>query len=176
MEAADHDGTFPLSQPAWRIHVPAPAMQGPFINQRTFTQRVKQVLAPLLVALAAFGKWILAGAKLLLPALKLGLPFLKTGGTMLLSVLFYAQASGWPFAVGFVLLIFVHETGHLIAARMVGLNVGWPVFIPFMGAFIALKEAPKNAWIEAIVGAGGPVLGGLGALLAGALYFPTGNV
>jgi Zn-dependent protease len=74
-----------------------------------------------------------------------------------------------------VLLLFVHEAGHLIAAKMMGLNVGWPVFIPFMGAFIALKEAPRNAWIESVVGAGGPVLGGLGALLVGAAYFLTGN-
>jgi len=52
-------------------------------------------------------------------------------------------------AVGFVLLIFVHECGHLIAAKRIGLKVGAPVFIPFMGAIIALKEAPRNAWIEA---------------------------
>jgi Zn-dependent protease len=150
-------------------------MQGPFMNERTFWQRVKQLFAPVLVAILAFGKWILAGLKFLLPALKFVLPFLKTGSTMLISVFFYGQIWGWKFALGFVLLLFVHETGHLIAARMVGLNVGWPVFIPFMGAFIALKEAPKNAWIESIVGIGGPILGGLGALLVGGLYFLTGN-
>jgi len=50
-----------------------------------------------------------------------------------------------------------------------------PVFIPFMGALIALKEAPRNAWVEAIVGIGGPVLGSLGALAVWLLYFVTGN-
>lgn len=138
------------------------------MNQRTFAQRVRQLFAPVLAALAV-------GLKFLAPLLKFGLPFLKVGGTMLLSIFFYAQAWGWRFAVGFVLLLLVHETGHLLAARMVGLKVGLPVFIPFMGAFIALKEAPRNAWIEAVVGVGGPVLGGLGALVVGALYFVTGN-
>ena len=138
------------------------------MNQRTFTQRVRQMLAPVALAIVAAAKWIL-------PALKFGLPFLKTGGTMLISIFFYAQAWGWRFAVGFVLLIFVHETGHLIAARLMGLKVGWPVFIPFMGAFIALKEAPRNAWIEAVVGVGGPLLGGVGALAVAALYFANGN-
>jgi Zn-dependent protease len=89
---------------------------------------------------------------------------LKTGGTMILSIGVYAGLWGWKFALGFVLLIFVHELGHLVAAKQFGLKVGAPVFIPFMGAFIALKDAPKNAWIEAWVGIGGPILGAVGAL------------
>src|SRR5438067_4671381 len=143
-------------------------MQGPFINQRTFAQRVTQILAPIVVGIVALGKWIL-------PALKFGLPFLKTGATMFLSIAAYAMIWGWKFALGFVLLLLVHETGHLIAARMMGLNVSWPVFIPFMGAFIALREAPRNAWIESVVGVGGPLLGGLGALAVGAAFFVTGQ-
>lgn len=82
---------------------------------------------------------------------------------MFLSVWLYAMAWGWWFALGFVILIFVHECGHLIAAKRLGLKVGAPVFIPFMGALIALKEAPRNAWIEAQVGIGGPLLGTIGA-------------
>ena len=99
------------------------------------------------------------------PLLKFFPAILKTGGTMILTIGVYAGIWGWKFALGFVLLIFVHELGHLVAARQCGLNVGAPVFIPFMGAFIALKEAPKNAWIEAWVGIGGPVLGAAGALV-----------
>jgi Zn-dependent protease len=82
---------------------------------------------------------------------------------------------GWWFALGFVLLIFVHECGHLLAAKRVGLKVGAPVFIPFMGALIALKEAPRNAWIEAQVGIGGPLLGSLGAAACEGIYLATGN-
>src|SRR6185312_1002437 len=82
---------------------------------------------------------------------------------------------GLWFAVGFVLLIFVHETGHLLAARRLWLKVGAPVFIPFMGAFIALKEAPRNAWIEAQVGIGGPMLGTVGAAVCEVIHLMTGN-
>lgn len=98
---------------------------------------------------------------------------LKTGGTMLISIGVYALAYGWMFAVGLVLLLFVHECGHLVAARRIGLKVGVPVFIPFMGAFIALKEAPKDAWIEAQVGIGGPLIGSLGAFACLFLYIYT---
>jgi len=87
----------------------------------------------------------------------------------LLMIWVYMQLWGWQFAVGFVLLLLVHETGHLLVAKKFGLKVGAPVFIPFMGAFIALKEAPRNAWIEACVGIGGPMLGTLGALLCNSL-------
>lgn len=73
----------------------------------------------------------------LLAAGKLGKVAL-TGGTMLVSVFAYALLFGWRYAVGFVLLIFVHEMGHFIVARQLGLPVGAPVFIPFVGAWIAL--------------------------------------
>src|SRR2546430_5537744 len=87
----------------------------------------------------------------------------------------YAQTWGWWYALGFVLLMFVHECGHLLAARRIGLKVGAPVFMPFMGEFIALKEAPPNAWIEAQVGIGGPLLGTAGAAACDGLYLATGN-
>ncbi|HEX2584521.1 MAG TPA: site-2 protease family protein [Steroidobacteraceae bacterium] len=91
--------------------------------------------------------------------------FLLSGGTMLLSVLAYAWIFGWWYAVGFVALIFVHEMGHFLAARQRGLNVGLPTFIPFMGAWIEMKEMPHNAETEAYVGIAGPLIGTLGALL-----------
>lgn len=111
----------------------------------------------------------------LLPAIKWLPALLKTGGSMFLMIWVYAVTWGWPYAAGFVLLILVHECGHLIAARRLGLKVGAPVFIPFMGAFIALKEAPKNAWIEAQVGIGGPLLGSAGAGVCELLNLATGN-
>lgn len=98
---------------------------------------------------------------------------LKTGGSMFITIWAYSMLYGWRLAVGFVLLIFVHECGHLLAARRIGLKVGAPVFIPFMGAFIALKEAPKNAWIESQVGIGGPLLGTLGAVVCWGIYALT---
>ncbi len=100
----------------------------------------------------------------LFTALKLG-KVLVTGGTMLLSVFAYAFIFGLWYAVGIVVLIFVHEMGHFIAARQKGLNVGAPVFIPFVGAWINLKELPHNAEVEAYIGLAGPLVGTIGALV-----------
>ncbi len=97
-------------------------------------------------------------------ALKFG-KILTTGGTMLLSVAVYATIFGLPYAAGFVLLIFVHELGHYIAARQRGLDVGAPTFIPFVGAWIQLKEQPKSVETEAYVAAAGPFLGTLAAFV-----------
>jgi Zn-dependent protease len=101
---------------------------------------------------------------LLLSGVKLGKLF-TTGGTMLISIVAYAFIFGWWYAVGFVLLLFVHEMGHYIAARQRGLNVGAPTFIPFIGAWVQLKDMPHDAETEAYVGLGGPFLGTVGALL-----------
>jgi len=95
-----------------------------------------------------------------------------TGGTMLLSVIAYAFVFGWWYAVGFVLLILVHEMGHYVAARRRGLDVGAPTFIPFVGAWIQLKDQPHDAETEAYVGLAGPLVGTLGAL---ACYFVARN-
>jgi Zn-dependent protease len=100
---------------------------------------------------------------LLLNAAKLG-PVLKVGGTMLLSVALYAFVFGWWYAVGFVLLLLVHEMGHYVVARRSGLNVGLPTFIPFVGAWIELKEQPLSVEQEARIAFGGPFVGTLGAV------------
>src|ERR1700716_3811293 len=93
-----------------------------------------------------------------------------TGGTMLISVFAYALVFGWWYAVGFVALIFVHEMGHFLAARQRGLEVGAPTFIPFVGAWIELKDLPHDVEIEAWIGLPGPLLGGIGALGCSPLY------
>jgi len=89
---------------------------------------------------------------------------LLTGGTMVLSVFAYALIYGIWYAVGFVLLIFVHELGHFLAARQRGLEVGAPTFIPFVGAWIELKDLPHDVETEAWIGLAGPLLGSVGAL------------
>jgi Zn-dependent protease len=104
--------------------------------------------------------------KLLLLALKAGKlgKLALTGGTMVLSVIAYAWMFGWLYAVGFVALILVHELGHYFAARNKGLNVGAPTFIPFVGAWIELKDQPRDAETEAYIGVAGPLAGTVGAL------------
>ena len=106
------------------------------------------------IAILAKGKWLLAGLKFL----KLG-PLLS----MFVTIGAYALVFGWPFAVGFVLLILIHEMGHAVALKQQGIPASAPVFIPFVGAFIAMKGRPRDAFVEAIVGIGGPILGTIGA-------------
>jgi Zn-dependent protease len=138
-------------------------------TEETAWSRIKKALGPVAVVGVAIAKFFAKLKVVLLPLLKFLPVLLKSGGTMLLMLWVYMQLWGWQFALGFVFLLLVHETGHLIVARKFGLKVGAPVFIPFMGAFIALKEAPRNAWTEACVGIGGPLLGSLGALVCNAL-------
>ncbi len=100
---------------------------------------------------------------LLLSGLKWG-KLATTGGTMLLSLAVYATIWGWRYAAGFVLLLLVHEMGHYLAARQCGLNVGAPTFIPFVGAWITLKEQPHDVEIEAYVAMAGPLVGTIAAV------------
>lgn len=127
------------------------------------------MLGPIGVVLVLIAKFFAKLKFAIIPLLKFLPLLLKSGGTMLLMIWVYTQLWGWRFAVGFACLLLVHECGHLIVAKKFGLNVGAPVFIPFMGAFIALKEAPRNAWMEACVGIGGPILGTIGALLCNSI-------
>ena len=100
---------------------------------------------------------------LLLKGLKLG-KLLPALASMLISIAVYAWLFGWAFAAGFVLLLLIHEMGHYLAARRRGLDVGLPTFIPFVGAWIQLKDLPHDAETEAYVGVAGPLVGSIGAL------------
>jgi Zn-dependent protease len=164
-----------MNEPGYQQPQMEPHYSEPPGSDPTFFQRLKKLLAPIGIAIVLILKF---GAKLkflVLPVLKFFPLLLKTGGTMVLSVAAYALAWGWLFAVGFVLLLFVHECGHLVVARIFGLNVGAPMFMPFMGAIIALKDSPKDAWMEAWVGIGGPLLGTAGAALCEVIFLVTGE-
>jgi Zn-dependent protease len=100
-----------------------------------------------------------------LPAAKLML----TSVSMVLMVAFEAQRSGWWFGVGFVLMLLVHELGHGYAMKREGVNAGWPIFIPFFGAMIAMKSAPRSRDSEAKIAYGGPLAGTLVSVLAAIL-------
>jgi len=108
---------------------------------------------------------------LLLPKLKL----FTTSASMLVSIGAYALIWGWQFGVGFVALLFVHEMGHVLQLRREGIKASAPMFIPFLGAVVAMKELPKDAAAEARVGLAGPVVGSLGALVPLGVYALTGN-
>ena len=93
--------------------------------------------------------------------------------SMFVSAAFYVWLGGWWFGIGLVVLLFVHEMGHVVEAKRQGLPVSAPVFIPFMGALISLKQMPHNAWNEAKLAIAGPIIGSAGALalfLAGVAF------
>ena len=107
--------------------------------------------------------------RLIAPVLVGGAVLLKVAGTLkflgiFISVGAYALIWGWRFAVGFVLLILVHELGHYVEARRQGLSPQLPVFIPFLGAYVALRGQPFDPWRNALVSVAGPVAGGIAAL------------
>jgi Zn-dependent protease len=125
---------------------------------RNLRKRIGGVLAAL-VALGAKFWAVIKGGLLLLPKVKL----LTTAGTALVSVVAYSLFWGFPFAIGFVVLLFVHEMGHVIQLRREGLKATAPMFIPFLGAVVMAKSLGENALAEARVGLAGPVLGTIGA-------------
>lgn len=106
---------------------------------------------------------------LLLPKIKI----LTTSGSMLVSIVAYQLIFGWPFAVGFVLLLLLHEMGHVLQLRREGIEASAPMFIPFLGAVVAMKSLPDDAGAEARVGLAGPVLGSIACLVPLGIYFVT---
>jgi len=123
-------------------------------------KRIGSALAAIGVVLAKIG----TKAKLLLVALP-KLKLLTTSGSMLVSIVAYQLIFGWAFAVGFVLLLLLHELGHVIQLRREGVEASAPMFIPFLGAVISAKSLGENAAAEARVGLAGPILGSLATLV-----------
>jgi Zn-dependent protease len=125
---------------------------------RAARRRIGSVLAAIAALVAKFFAAVKTAALFLLK-----LKVLTTGGTALVSIVAYSLFFGWTFAVGFVLLIFVHEMGHVFQLRREGIKASAPMFIPGFGAFISAKSFGDNALSEARVGLAGPVLGTVGA-------------
>jgi Zn-dependent protease len=130
----------------------------------------RRTFGPVLAAIAAF----LAKFKtilLLAPKVKL----LTTVGTMAVSLAAYAWIWGVSFAAGFVVLLFVHEMGHVVQLRREGIKASAPMFIPFLGAVITARSLGDNATAEARVGLAGPILGSVGAAACILIWHATGD-
>jgi Zn-dependent protease len=153
----------PQPQPQTEAQV-APPLEP---DRKTMRNRAGAAIAALALLLGKF-----KGVLLLLPKLKI----LTTSGSMLVSVGAYALIWGWKFAVGFVLLLFVHEMGHVFQLRREGVPAGAPLFIPFLGAMVGMKKLPDDAAAEARVGLAGPVLGSIGCLVPVLIWKLTGDV
>jgi Zn-dependent protease len=113
---------------------------------------------------------LLSKGKLLL----LGLTKIGTLGSMVISFGAYSVAFGWKFALGLVLSIYVHEMGHVYALTQCGVKASAPMFIPMLGAFVRMKQAPANAAQNARIGLAGPIWGLAGTLFTWVLYWVTG--
>jgi Zn-dependent protease len=149
--------------------LPTPDERPPYEQERK-PPLLKRTFGPVLAAIVAF----LAKFKailLLLPKLKL----FTTAGTMFVSIAAYAWIWGFPFAAGFVALLFIHEMGHVIALRREGIKASAPMFVPFLGALITARSLGDDALAEARVGLAGPILGSIGAAACILVWHATGN-
>ena len=133
-----------------------PWQPGP-VHQEPRFRLLRKLAAPLVVVGAFLAKF-----KYILFAI-FKFKVVTTSLSMVVSIGAYSLLWGWKFALGFVALLFVHEAGHALEAKRQGLPVSAPVFIPFLGAAILLKENPQNAWREAQIALAGPIVGSLGA-------------
>ncbi|MET3729190.1 Zn-dependent protease [Fictibacillus halophilus] len=133
----------------------------------------KQNQSRIWTIIAGIGLFLLSKLKWVFGLLKLGK--FATLISMFISLGAYAAFYGWKFAVAIVYLIFVHEMGHLVAAKQKGIKTSPAIFIPFMGAAIGMKEMPKNAKDEAYIAYAGPLFGLLSFLPAVFLYETTGE-
>ncbi len=122
-------------------------------------------LVALLLGALAYGKY----AVLLI----FKIPALATLGSALVSVAAYSLWGGPWFAVGLVLMIFVHEMGHVVEIRRQGMAATAPIFIPFVGAAIFQRSHAQSPMRQAQIGIAGPLAGTIGATAAFVLYNST---
>lgn len=129
-------------------------------------------LISILGTVGAGGMVLLGKGKYILGVLKL--TKFASLGSMLLTVGAYTAFYGFPYAIGMTSLILIHESGHALVMRQLGIPFSPMVFIPFVGAAVAMRSRPKDAYMEALVAFGGPILGSVGALgFAGAAHMTT---
>jgi Zn-dependent protease len=143
----------------------APAPTAP--DERPWWRRFLSLIVAAGLLIFKFGK----PALLLLPKAKV----LTTSASMLVSIVAYSFIWGWKFAAGFVLLLLVHEMGHVIQLRREGIEASAPMFIPFLGAAVMAKSLGNDATAEARVGLAGPILGTLGCIALLPLTFGEGG-
>ncbi len=127
---------------------PVPAQRG----WRRYWGAASSALAFALLKLKSIWLLLLTGWKPLL----MGLTKLTTLWSMLLSLGVYWGLYGWRFGLGLVLCIYVHEIGHVVALKRLGIAAGPPMFIPGFGAVVRLKEYPADVDEDAQVGLAGP--------------------
>lgn len=125
---------------------------------------ISAALASAALLLSKF-KLVVLFALTKLKFLALGIGKASTLFSMLLSIGVYWAAFGWPFALGFVACLYVHEMGHVAALERLGIKATPPMFVPGFGAFVRLKQYPASPSEDARVGLAGPIWGMASALV-----------
>jgi Zn-dependent protease len=120
--------------------------------------RIRKAIGPVIALVIAGAKWSFVLLKF---------------SSIFIAVAAYALIFGWKFAVGFVLLIFIHELGHYIEAKREGLSPKLPVFIPFLGAYVQYTRG--HPWQTVRVAIAGPILGGAAAAVCLAVAESNGS-
>ena len=120
--------------------------------------RIRKAVGPVIALVIAGAKWSFVLLKF---------------SSIFIAIAAYALIFGWKFAVGFVLLIFIHELGHYIEAKREGLSPKLPVFIPFLGAYVQYTRG--HPWQTVRVAIAGPILGGAAAAVCLAIAQSNGS-
>lgn len=102
-------------------------------------------------------------------------PFITAVGSMMLATMSYAALFGWRFAVAIIVVLLIHELGHVAAGRLLRLPLKALVFIPFIGAFVTFKEETRIVEQDAVLALGGPAGGAVFAFACGVAALCTGN-
>ena len=120
--------------------------------------RIRKAIGPVIALVIAGAKWAFVLVKF---------------SSIFIAIAAYALIFGWKFAVGFVLLIFIHELGHYVEAKREGLSPRLPVFIPFLGAYVQYTRG--HPWQTVRVAIAGPILGGAAAAVCLAIAQSNGS-
>jgi len=83
----------------------------------------------------------------------------KTFISLVVWVVAFSLLMGWQEALVFGLLIYVHEMGHLFAIQYYGYRFSWPLFVPFLGAFVLQGKQSENRRENFVISLSGPFAG-----------------
>jgi Zn-dependent protease len=145
-----------------RIEAAHPAARRQTATDRSWWQRGAGAVVT--VALLLVGK---------LKFLLLGLTKASTFFSMFAYLGVYWGIYGWKLALGLVISIYIHEMGHVMELRRLGIAASAPLFIPGVGALVMLKQRVEDPKVDARIGLAGPIWGLGAGVAAFAVYTVT---
>ena len=92
------------------------------------------------------------------------------GGSFAVTIAAYTTQFPLAVVLGFVVITLIHEIGHALMIRAKGLRTGFMVFIPFVGGAVTLRDQPRSAFDDALIGLAGPFAGTIASLISLQIY------